>query len=168
MYIDNDPIVLAHSRTLLTGSPEGETRYIHGDMREPEAILASASEVLDLTQPVAVMLVGVLHFITDADDPVGIIGTLLAAVPSGSYLVLSHVGGDIDAAEMAEGIDRLNQQTDETYVLRTRDQVGRFFDGLDTVAPGLVRVEEWRPDEAPSGDETGWSLPVYAAVARKP
>jgi O-methyltransferase involved in polyketide biosynthesis len=171
VYVDNDPIVLAHSSTLLKSSAEGVTHYVHGDMRDPRAVLAKAAEVLDLTQPVAVMLVGVLHFVTDDDDPQRIVRTLLDAVPSGSYLILSHVASDISAAEMAEGIDRLNQQADEVYFLRSREQVARFFDGLEMLEPGLVRVEDWRPDwpEGGAGAAPGtWSLPVYGGVARKP
>ncbi|HET6954428.1 MAG TPA: SAM-dependent methyltransferase [Acidimicrobiales bacterium] len=170
VYVDNDPIVLAHARTLLTGTSAGETLYLHGDLRQPDDILRRAAEALDLDAPVAILLVAVLHFICDADDPAGIVRTLLDAVPAGSHLVLSHVASDerVSVAELDRGTERLNRRADETYVTRSRDTVRDFFAGLDLLDPGLVHVHDWRP--APDAGEgyAGWSLPVYGGVARKP
>jgi hypothetical protein len=169
VYSDNDPIVLAHAHSLLRSSPEGATDYIDGDLRDPEPILRQAASTLDLGAPVAVLLLGVLHVIPDKANPHELVATLMRAVPPGSYLVLSHMANDIQAQEMAEVFDRLDETTRDTNppALRPRDQVVRFFEGLELVEPGVVQVDRWRPNgSAPSPDER--IVPIYAAVGRKP
>ncbi len=165
VYVDNDPMVLAHARALLTSSREGRCAYIDADIREPEKILSTAAEVLDFTEPVAVVLMAVLQFVPDEDDPHGIVRRLMAAVPAGSYLVISHPASDIQAAAMAGMASRLNELMAQRVKPRTKDAVTKFFDGLDLVEPGVIRCPEWRPDrpEDAAGKSTMW-----AAVARKP
>ena len=145
VYVDNDPIVLAHARALLTSGPAGATSYLDADLRDPGPILEQAALTLDFSQPVAVMLMGVMHLISDADDPTGIVASLMRAVPPGSYLALSHPAADIDADAMANAQQRQNQMQAEQVTFRRRDEVARFFDGLEMVEPGLVRAPEWRP-----------------------
>ena len=149
VYVDYDPIVLAHARALLDSHEAGATEYIDADLRDTGAILSRARQLLDFTQPVAITLVSILHAIPDADDPHAIVAKLLDAVPPGSYLAISHVGSDLYQTEtrqdLADIADRLAQQR---FTWRSREQVARFFDGTDLVEPGLVRVEEWRPAPA--------------------
>jgi SAM-dependent methyltransferase len=146
VYVDNDPVVLAHARALLVGNGEGLTHFIDADLRDTGRILAGAAETLDFSQPVAIMLMAILQHIDDAEDPYGIVRSLLAAVPSGSYLTISHPAADLAAQQMAQMAERLNQLMAEKVTFRTRPQVVPFFAGLDMVEPGLVRVQEWRPD----------------------
>jgi O-methyltransferase involved in polyketide biosynthesis len=165
VYVDNDPMVLAHARALLTSSPEGRCAYIDADIREPEKILATAAEVLDFTQPVAVVLMAVLQFVPDDDDPHGIVRRFMAAVPAGSYLVISHPAADIQAAAMAGMARSLNALMAQRVKPRSKDAVAAFFDGLDLLEPGVIRCPEWRPDrpEDAAGKSTMWG-----GVARKP
>ncbi len=170
VYVDNDPIVLAHAHELLRKTPQDAVTYLQGDLRDPEPILAMASRSLDFTRPVAVLLVGILHFFPDTDRPAGIVARLMKAVPSGSYLVVCHLASDIHAEEMAEVARRFNESTNETWAPRTRDEVARFFDGLELVEPGVVQVDEWRPDQGPGPvwppeDRTN---PLLVGVGRKP
>jgi hypothetical protein len=162
VYVDHDPIVLAHARRLLRGSPEGATDYLDADLREPEVILGRAAETLDLTRPVAVMLVGVLHYVLDDEDPYGIVTRLLDAVPPGSYLVVSHLASDIEPEAMAELVRRHNEGVPaDLAVVRSHAEVARFFDGLDLLDPGVVPLEHWcRPDRG--------RIPLHGAIARKP
>ncbi len=145
VYVDYDPVVLTHARALLTSTPEGVTDYIDADLRDPEEILQQAARTLDFSRPVAVMLIAIMHLIVDADDPYGIVGRLMAAVPAGSYLVLSQVASDIEAERMAEAAKRYNRLAHETQRHRSHDEVARFFDGLELIEPGLVPVQQWRP-----------------------
>ena len=145
VYVDHDPVVLAHARALLTSAPEGATDYLDADLRDPGKVLAGAARTLDFSRPVVVMLIAIMHLIVDADDPYGILATLMAAVPSGSYLALSQVAADIQAEQMAEAARRYNRLARETQRHRTHAEVARFFDGLDLVQPGLVPVQRWRP-----------------------
>ncbi len=169
VYADNDPLVLVHARALLTSTPEGRTAYIQADLREPEKILASpvVRETLDFSQPVALMLVAILHFIADEEDPGGIVAALLAALPPGSYLVASHVTPEHDPAGV-HGLERTYRESGVTAQARTAGEFGRMaFSGLELVPPGLVLVSEWRPDASgprPKPEEVNW----YGAVARKP
>jgi SAM-dependent methyltransferase len=169
MYVDNDPLVLAHARALLTSAPEGTTGYIEADLREPGKILANpmVSEVLDLTRPVAVMLVAILHFIADADDPGGIVASLLAALAPGSYLVATSVSPE-DDPEGVHGLERTYREGGMTLQARTADEFGRLvFSGLELVPPGMVLVSEWRPDDEGPRPRAA-DVSVYGAVARKP
>ncbi len=165
VYVDNDPMVLAHARALLTSSPEGRCAYIDADIRDPEKILNATAEVLDLTEPVAVVLMAVLHLVPDADNPHEIVRRFMAPVPAGSYLVISHPAADIQAAAMAGAASRLNELMAQRAKPRTKEEVTAFFDGLDLVEPGVIRCPEWRPDrpEDAAGKSTMWG-----GVARKP
>ena len=165
VYVDYDPIVLAHARALLDSSDAGATEYIDADVRDTGAILSRAAQLLDFSKPVAVTMLTILHAIPDADDPHAIVAKLMAAVPSGSYLAISHAGSDLLGREREDGLDdawrgRMQQQ----IIWRSREEVARFFEGTDLVAPGLVRVEEWRPDPDKSDERqsAGW-----VAVGRK-
>jgi predicted O-methyltransferase YrrM len=163
VYVDYDPIVLAHARALLTSSEAGVTEYIEADLRATGTILTQAAQVLDFTKPVAVTLIFILHAIPDADDPYAIVARLLDAVPPGSYLAISHAGSDLLDRKTLQGIqDAWRGKMQQQITWRNREQVARFFAGTDLVAPGLVRVEEWRPD--PGGSATA----AWCAVGRKP
>jgi S-adenosyl methyltransferase len=167
VYVDNDPIVLSHARALLTSNPEGTTAYIHADLRQPEKILSDPRlmETLDLSEPVALMLFGVLHFIPDEDDPYGIVARLLAALPSGSYLAVQHPTRDF----YAEGVGAQGSYRNAgiPFQYRDRAEFERFVAGLELVPPGLVPMVEWRaegePQPRPSPAEAG----AYAALGRK-
>jgi hypothetical protein len=164
-YVDYDPIVLAHARALLDSHEAGATEYIDADLRDTGAILGQASRLLDFTEPVAVTLIAILHAIPDADDPHAIVARLMDAVPSGSYLVVSHMGSDLLAPETSEGLQGITGRvSQQQYSYRTREQVARFFEGTELVPPGLVRVEEWHSEPATS--RTGTSS-LWAAVGRK-
>jgi hypothetical protein len=165
VYVDYDPIVLAHARALLVSGAAGATEYIDADLRDTGTILSQASELLDFTRPVAITLIAILHAIPDADDPRAIVAKIMDAVPSGSYLAISHVGSDLFDQEALDGVsDLTTQKADWKFASRIREQVALFFEGMDLVEPGLVRVEEWRPDA--TADEAGKST-VWGAVARK-
>jgi O-methyltransferase involved in polyketide biosynthesis len=164
VYVDNDPIVLVHARALLTSSPEGETHYVDADLRDTKQVLAQAREMLDFSQPVAVMLLAVLHFVTDEQDPAEIIRSVMEPLAPGSYLALGHHTADIfpELEEFARYLSRLNPEYRAT--LRTRDQVAALFGDLELVPPGLVQISQWRPDSAYDAD-----LPaaLWGGVARK-
>ncbi len=145
VYVDKDPIAAAHARALLSGSPAGLTSYIDADVRDTEQILNVAGGTLDFSRPVAIMLMAMLQHIDDADAPSAIVAKLLDAVPAGSYLALSHPASDIEAEAMGEMAQRLNKLMAEKVTFRGQAEVARFFDGLEMVEPGLVRVQEWRP-----------------------
>jgi trans-aconitate methyltransferase len=159
VYADNDPIVLAHARALLTSSSEGATAYIDSDIRDVDSILADAGKLLDFGKPVALMLVAVLQYVPEDSDPYGVVRRLLEPLAPGSFLVISHPASDIQAAKMADMAGRLNQLMAQRISIRSKDQVAAFFTGLDLVEPGLVRAPEWRPEnEADAGTpSTMWS-----------
>jgi hypothetical protein len=165
VYVDYDPIVLAHSRALLESHEAGATEYIDADLRDTDTILDQAGRLLDFTKPVAVTLISILHAIPASDDPHAIVARLMDAVPPGSYLALSHMGADLLPPETSEGLQsisgRLSQQQ---YTYRTRAEVARFFDGMELVPPGVVRVEEWRPE--PEAGQAGPSA-LWVSVGRK-
>ena len=169
VYADNDPLVLAHARALLTSSPGGRTAYIHADLRDPQAILSdpAVTEVLDLGQPVALMLVAVLHFVPDEFGPVQVLRTLTDALPSGSYVVASHITGEHDPVGPATGAAAY-RAAGLPAQLRDCDEFARLaFSGLELVPPGVVLVSEWRPSNGgprPSPAEVSW----YGGVARIP
>jgi hypothetical protein len=169
VYADNDPLVLAHARALLTSTPAGQTAYIEADLREPEKILDSpqARDTLDFGQPIALMLVAILHFIADEDDPAGVVATLLAALPPGSYLVASHISPDHDPAGVA-GAQRTYRASGVTAQPRAAGDFGRmFFRGLDLVPPGVTLVCDWRRGESDLQPAPG-GVNSYGAVGRKP
>jgi S-adenosyl methyltransferase len=163
VYVDNDPIVLAHARALLT-SVAGPIVFIDADLRDVGTILSRAAQTLDFSRPVAVMLIAVLHLIPDEDDPWGIVASFLDAVPSGSYLVLSHPARDVETERSEQAARRYNQHVAAPMRRRSRPEVARFFDGLELVGPGLVQMHQWRADATdPAAPSSG-----YAVVARKP
>jgi hypothetical protein len=165
VYVDNDPIVLAHAHTLLTSTPEGAAAYIDGDLRDPEGILAGAKETLDLARPVAVLLGLVLHLVPDRDDPHGVVARLVEALPTGSYLAVSRVCSEVLPREVGELAGRLGRAAEGAFVTRDLGQIRRFFDGLDLVEPGVVPVEHWRPDGPEARPR--WSSATYGGIGRK-
>ena len=165
MYVDNDPMVLAHARALLRSSPQGATAYLDADVRDPGKILDEAPRLLDFTEPVAVMLVAVLHLVSDGDDPYGIVRQLMAAVPPGSSLTISHVPSDMHATAMKAMGNNLNRLLAQRSTYRSREQVTRFFDGLELVPPGVVPIQEWNPGSA---EEASAAAAMWGGVALKP
>jgi hypothetical protein len=170
VYVDNDPIVLVHARALLTSAPEGATAYLEADLREPEKILAhpEVSRTLDMSKPVALMLVATMHFITDEHDPYGIFQTLLQALPSGGYVVMSHATGDYLTPEELATAVAANERSGVPFRLRTKDEFARFFTGLDLLPPGVTSVVEWRPDTSPQDRPAIEDVSMLCAVARIP
>ena len=163
VYVDNDPIVLLHARALLTSDPQGATAYIEADARDTGLILREAALTLDFSQPIALMLVGLLHCIPGEDDPRGLVARLVDTLPAGSYLVISHPASDIHADAMAEGASLMNRSMAGQITFRRRAQVLRFFEGLELLEPGLVPTTQWRP--GPGADTQ--PLPGWVGVARK-
>ncbi|AGL18258.1 SAM-dependent methyltransferase [Actinoplanes sp. N902-109] len=160
VYVDNDPLVLVHARALLTSSPQGSTAYVDADVRDPAKILEQAD--LDLSQPVALMLLAILHFIPDEDDPHAIVQRLVSALPPGSYVAISHATSDYLPADV---VAEINSGKHGAGRLRTRDEITRFFAGLDPVTPGIVPLAGWRAEQpGPPADEVA----MYAGVARIP
>jgi hypothetical protein len=164
VYVDNDPIVLAHARALLTSSPQGETAYLDADIKDTGEILDGAAQVLDFSQPVGIMLVAVLHMLRDDEDPQGVVDRLMAAVPAGSFLVISHLASDIQQEAMAEMGRRLNQAMTQQFTMRSRAQVTAFFDELTLLDPGVVLTHQWRPDDEAEAAAPGV---LWAGAARK-
>ncbi|WP_374985606.1 SAM-dependent methyltransferase [Streptomyces fradiae] len=166
VYVDNDPIVLTHARALLTGTPQGATEYVDADAHHPEAILAAAGRTLDLGRPVAVMMLGILNFVLDTDEARRIVRTLMAAVPSGSHLVLTHptadpeLGGEDNVAAM----EFWNANATPPITARTREEFTSFLEGLEVLEPGVVSCSRWRPGP----DRQPPVVAQFGAVARKP
>ncbi len=166
VYVDNDPIVLAHARALLTSTQAGATAYLSADLRDTRLILDRAARTLDLRQPVALMLLIVLHLIPDADDPANIVSSLVEALPAGSYLVLAHPASDIRPAQMVEMTRRVNDRMIGTVAtMRTLTEVTRFFAGLELLEPGVVQPQQWRPDPGVRDPD---QVTAWCGVARKP
>jgi hypothetical protein len=166
VYVDYDPVVLAHARALLTSHEAGATEYIDADLRDTDAILDRAAQLLDFTKPVAVTLLAILHVIPDSDDPHAIVAKVMDAVPSGSYLAISHSGSDLFDEKTRDSFGGvMKQMMRQRYTPRSREQVTRFFAGMDFVEPGLVPLEEWRPE--PDTVDEGQSA-MYGAVGCKP
>lgn len=163
VYADNDTTVLAHARELL--DPAGSTHFVDGDLRYPAKIMREAREIIDFDQPIAVMLIAVLHFMPASFQPYDAVAAIVDALPSGSYLAISHlsedVPGELDAVR--GGVERYNQRTSETILQRSTDDVARFLDGLELLEPGLVPIHDWRP-----GDTEPIVAPFLGAVGRKP
>ena len=167
VYVDNDPIVLAHARALLTSDPRGATAYLDADARDTGRILTGAAELLDFSQPVAVMLIAVLQLVTDDDDPYQIVAELTAAIPSGSFLAITHVAGDMGRMTPGalEAARRLSELLPQRVNPRSHAQVTKFFDGLELVEPGVVPIQQWRPA---SDDEAAARAALWGGVAGKP
>ncbi|MDJ1137265.1 SAM-dependent methyltransferase [Streptomyces iconiensis] len=165
VYVDHDPLVLTHARALLTSTPEGVTQYIDADLRDPDAIVQGAARTLDFDRPVALMLLGIVAHITD-DSAYGVVGQLMDALPSGSYLVFSDSTEVVNPEAVRDMVRQWNRTSDNPRVNRTRQQIERFFEGLEILEPGLVSVSRWRPEALPFGlpDE----VDNVGAVAYKP
>jgi hypothetical protein len=163
VYADNDPVVLVHARALLTSTPEGKTDYVQADLRDTDMILTAAVRTLDFSQPVAILLLAILHFMPDADDPYGIVKRLLDPLPAGSFLVICHAADDIHSDQVAEARLRYNESGAAQMNPRSRAEVARLFAGLDPIGPGVVPVAEWLGED--DGDSP---LAAYVGVARKP
>ncbi|MEY9895432.1 O-methyltransferase involved in polyketide biosynthesis [Catenulispora sp. MAP5-51] len=158
VYVDNDPLVLVHAEALLVGTPEGATTYIEADVRDPDAILRQAAETLDFTQPIALMLMGIMGLVRDEQDPRSVVRRLMAALPPGSLLAL-YDGSDTDPAYV-EAIQGFNKASGAVpYTPRSPQQIGSFFEGLQLIEPGVVSVSQWRPEPNP------WGMPAEVACA---
>jgi trans-aconitate methyltransferase len=166
VYVDNDPVVLAHARALLVSATPGTTAYLDADLRKPGTILAQAAGTLDLSQPVAVMLLGVLYMIPDSDQPYDIVARLMEALAPGSYLAISHPASDVDADAAAEAARRYDSMLPTSQTNRTRQQVTRFFDGLQLQEPGVVQLNGWRPGRGDAGPAV--EISSWGGLARKP
>ncbi len=167
VYVDNDPVVISHARALLVGSPQGQTDYIRADLRDTGTVVAGAARTLDLGRPVAVLLVAVLHFIPDADDPYAVVARLMDAMAPGSYLVIGHAAGNVRPGAVTAAAGRYNERSSAPITLRNRDQVSRFFDGLELTGPGVVPLGRWwGPDQAGGGADGG-QLPGYCGIGVK-
>jgi O-methyltransferase involved in polyketide biosynthesis len=165
VYVDNDPVVLSHAQALLKSTPQGRCAYLDADMRDPDTILAKAADTLDFTEPVAIMLIAVMHFVSDDAEASAIISKLTGACVPGSFVAISHVGRDIDTDQQTEMVRRLNQSVAQKATMRDRAGVTRLFDGLELVEPGVGRVTEWRPgSDLEAASPTG----LWGGVARKP
>ena len=168
VYVDNDPLVLAHARALLTSSPQGATDYIDADLRDPETILREAARTLDFTEPVAIMLIAILDHITDYDQALSIVHRLMDAVPSGSYLVISHSTNVIYGAASDDAVGRWNKFGKPPVTLRSPEQIARFFDGLELLEPGVVSTPRWRPNVADIEGGGPREVDQFCGVGRKP
>jgi hypothetical protein len=169
VYVDNDPLVLVHARALLTSAPGGRTAYIQADIRDPDAILTApaARELLDFSQPVGLLLIGILHLLADADKPAELVATLVGALPPGSYLVASHLTTEHDRERTAAG-QAVMRDAGITMQKRDSDVFADIaFAGLELVPPGVVLVSEWRPT-APPPRPSPAEVNIYGGVARKP
>lgn len=167
VYCDNDPIVLAHAAALLRGTPEGVTEYVQADVRDPGTIIEQARQVLDFGQPVALSLIALLHFVPDEDGAYELVERLMAELPSGSHLVVSHASADF-TPEKSKAATETYKAGGITLALRSRDEVARFFDGLELVEPGVSQVTDWHAElgePVPGQDDD--VIPGYAAVGRK-
>lgn len=167
VYVDDDAVVLAHAHRLRRSTPEGATAYVDTDLRDPGAILRQASATLDMAQPIAVTFFGTLHHVCDEDQPHRLVRRFVDAVPSGSYLAISHLTNDVLTDAVNEAAKRINEAgTGFKLVVRCRADILGFFDGLELVEPGLVPADQWRPEPTSSAD--GWEVPYYGGIARKP
>jgi O-methyltransferase involved in polyketide biosynthesis len=162
VYVDNDPLVLVHARALLTSSPEGATDYVDADVHDVEAVLAGARRTLDLEQPVAVMMLGILNFVLDDEEARRIVARLVEAVPAGSYLAITHPTVELGGEMNVPAMEFYNKRARPRIRARDRAQIAAFADGLELVEPGLVSAPRWRPD----GEAA--EVPLWAVVARKP
>jgi hypothetical protein len=166
VYVDNDPVVLAHAHELL--SPGGSAAFVLGDFNDPADVIAQAGETLDFDRPVGLMLIALLHHVPNEGDPYGKVGRLVDALPSGSYLALSHMASDIDPEAMAALERSVPENATYRFAMRSQDEVARFFDGLELVEPGVVPVDQWLPEGLAPPEEPTVPAQHWGAVARKP
>ena len=165
MYVDNDPVVLAHAQALLTSKALGATGYLNADLRDPERILRDAVPLLDFSQPVAVLLLGILHYIQDDEGPYQIVDALMGAVPAGSYLVVSHLASDLYPEQIAAFARTIGEHLGLAITPRDAGEVSRFFGRLELVEPGVVQASAWRPRTELEGRAPA---ALWGGVARKP
>ena len=165
VYVDNDPIVLAHARALLTSTPQGACAYLDADLKDTGKILQEAAQTLDFSQPVAVLFVGVLHLVSKEDGPHRIMGEMLDATVPGSFLALTQPAKDINADQVAEGARRYNERVKVPQTRRSYAETLSFFDGMDVIPPGLVQCHRWRP--APGAVGLDENVSAYGGIARK-
>lgn len=165
VYVDNDPLVLAHARALLTSTPEGHTDYLDEDLRNVDTILEHAAKSLDLTQPVALILLGVVIFLPDDEDPYGVVRRLMDALPPGSHLVLSHTITSPSMPDVDEAVKFWNEHGTPKLTQRTPEAVTGFFDGLDLLEPGVVSCSRWRPEPGDGAEPE--EVAMFGGVARK-
>ncbi|MDT0379922.1 SAM-dependent methyltransferase [Streptomyces sp. DSM 42041] len=163
VYVDNDPLVLVHAQALLTSTPEGATAYVDADLGDADTILAEAAEVLDMEQPVALILMGIIGHVADYDEARAMVRRLLDGLPSGSYLL--YYDGTATSEAMLTAQEEYNRSGAVPYYVRTPEQIAGFFEGLDLVEPGVVPVTAWRPDPEPEPPAT---VDAYGGLARKP
>jgi len=166
VYVDNDPLVLVHARALLASTPQGKTAYIDADVHDPDKILHEAARALDFTQPVALMLLGVLNFVLDDDEGYAIVKRLVDALPSGSHLAVTHPTSEIDAERYLPTVEHWNKYGEPKMRTRTRAEIARFFDGLELLEPGVVMFLHWRPEATAFGEPP--EVPGFCGLARKP
>jgi O-methyltransferase involved in polyketide biosynthesis len=166
VYVDNDPLVLTHARALLTSAPTGRTAYIEADLRDPDRILAVAAETLDLTRPVALLLVGVLHFVPGDGAGKPLVDRLMGALAPGSFLFVTHVTNDFLPPEIVAGHEELQRAGRSDFWMRGRDEVEALFDGLELLEPGVVPTTKWRP-EPDTADLPLHVVNAWAAVGRR-
>jgi hypothetical protein len=164
VYADNDPVIHAHANALLTGT--GTTRIVRADLRDPQAIIAGARDFLDFTQPIALLLVAILHFIPDEDDPAGIVAAYRDALPAGSFVVLSHGTTDFHPDEVTGTAASAYDSASAPLVLRPKAAIEKFLAGFTPEPPGLVQAPLWRPDTKPKPKDLQ-KIGIYAAVAAK-
>ncbi|MZD04825.1 SAM-dependent methyltransferase, partial [Streptomyces sp. SID5785] len=167
VYVDNDPIVLAHAEALLRGTPEGVTRYLQADARDPERILKLAREILDFDRPISLSLIALMHFVPDGQGAYDIVRTLVDALPSGSHLVLSQLASDHDPERTREAVE-MYAAGGVTLVPRTRTETAEFFTGTELIAPGITWLPDWHPELGIDEERDGTPVPLYAGVGRKP
>ncbi|AXG77668.1 SAM-dependent methyltransferase [Streptomyces paludis] len=168
VYVDNDPLVLAHARALLTSTPEGRTDYLDADLYDPAAILKAAAGTLDLSQPVALMILNTLGHVADYEQARSLVSQLMAGLPTGSYLVISD--STSTSAGMIAASDAYNASGAVPYYVRSVEEIGGFFDGLELAEPGIAQVTRWRPetDGSDGSDGTAPEVDAYCGVGRKP
>jgi hypothetical protein len=168
VYADNDPVVIAHANALLVSTSEGACDYLRADVRDVDTILDGATRTLDFTQPIAVLMLQLLHFVSEEDDPYSIVRRIMDAMPSGSYLVLAHGCSDV-YLDVAQELTAMSRASAIPLRLRSRPEVARFFDGLELTGPGLVSGLEWLEQEPAAGGIHPAGITYgYSAVARKP
>src|ERR1700722_860994 len=166
VYVDNDPMVLSHARALMKSAPGGAVGYVDADVRDSAAIVAGARETLDLARPTAVLLLFTLAYVQDTAEAAAVVSSLMAAVPSGSYVAIYHLASDLDPALEEAGREWNKMMPAQPITLRSAAEVGELAAGLEPVPPGLVPITEWRP--APGDPQFEHVVPLYALVARKP
>ena len=166
VYVDNDPLVLVHARALLSGTPQGSCDYVDADLRDTPAVLAGAGQTLDFTQPAALLLLAVMHFLPDADDPASVVAALAGPLAPGSFVAISHLTADFAPGPVSAGVSAYNAAVPTAVIPRSHTRVSALFGGLPLVPPGVVPLAEWRPPIVGPGGRAPCDM--YAGMARVP